>query len=150
SFNGGGLLGEHFGFARGFAVYDSDPNATLAERVGTAIEWLRRRPPRPFFLFLHTFEVHHPYLARDPYFAEFDPGYTGPLPRAISLEILSEINKHEPAIGEADLRHIVDAYDTGIRSADDGFQRLIDFLKESRLYDDTLVVLTGDHGEEFG
>jgi arylsulfatase A-like enzyme len=50
----------------------------------------------------------------------------------------------------ADARHIVDLYDAEIRSADEAFGRLRRLLRRAGLYDDTLLILTGDHGEELG
>ena len=53
-------------------------------------------------------------------------------------------------MSEADRRHVIAAYDGEIRSMDNAFGDLIAYLKDKRLYDNTLIVFTSDHGEEFG
>jgi arylsulfatase A-like enzyme len=80
----------------------------------------------------------------------FEDDYTGPLPQEISVDLLREINKNEREIDDRDLEHIVATYDGEIRSMDDGFGYLVEYLREQGLYDETLIVLTSDHGEEFG
>lgn len=64
--------------------------------------------------------------------------------------MLKEINFGPREIDERDLGHIVNAYDSDLRSTDDGFRRLHRFLRRQGLLEDALIVLTSDHGEEFG
>jgi arylsulfatase A-like enzyme len=52
-------------------------------------------------------------------------------------------------VGEADRRHLIDLYDAGVRQLDAELGRLFAFLRAERLLDDSLLVLTSDHGEEF-
>lgn len=51
------------------------------------------------------------------------------------------------AFGELDWRSIADRYDNGVRYADDGIGALVDLLGERGLLEDTMLVITGDHGE---
>jgi arylsulfatase A-like enzyme len=150
SFNGGAMLRGELGFGSGFAVYDSNQNGTLAERSRAAIAWLRGHRSHPFFLFLHSYEAHHPYEPREELFRMLDRGYSGSLPRDISVDLLERINSGSMKLSGDDLRHIVDAYDAEVRSADEGFGVLIAALKELGLYDRTMILVTGDHGDEFG
>ncbi len=152
-FHGGGQVGAEFGLGQGFDPYVRVAGP-FAATVAAAIAWLDQAPSRPFFLFLHTYEVHHPYTP-DPALLEiFDHGYAGVLPDRIELgEHLGRINgtaSPRLAIDAADLKHIVATYDAEIRSMDAAFGTLVDALDERGLADDTLVVLTSDHGEEFG
>jgi arylsulfatase A-like enzyme/Tfp pilus assembly protein PilF len=68
------------GFERGFDVYDADyhrrrpgeDNYHSIERrgedvVGRALAWLSKRPPGPFFLWIHVYDPHDPYDAPEPY-----------------------------------------------------------------------------------
>lgn len=63
--------------------------------------------------------------------------------------LIENINAGRIDITDGDLQHIVNAYDASIRSVDDAFGGLIQYLKEAGLYDNTLIVVTSDHGEEF-
>ena len=48
-----------------------------------------------------------------------------------------------------DIRHLVDLYDAGVRQTDAEVGRLIEFLRLEGLLDQTLVIITADHGEQF-
>jgi len=161
SFNDGVQLDAVFGLARGFDVYEASraagasadvlvgPETTLANAVRRGIDWLKG-VRRPFFLFLHTYEIHHPYTPAPPDLAALERAYEGPLPDSVSVELLQRINAGDVAISDADAQHIVNTYDAELRSADRAFQDLLSYLRETGLYDETVIVLVSDHGEEFG
>jgi arylsulfatase A-like enzyme len=158
SFNGGGQLHRSWGLDRGFDVYVSATDSsdadvgddTLADEVGRGTAWLDGVGDRPFFLFLHTYEVHHPYTPDPRRLRALDPGYAGSLPDRISIRLLEKINSGQRHLGKGDLGHIEAAYDAEIESADAAFGALVRWLRAKGLYDDALVVLTSDHGEAFG
>ncbi len=150
AFTGGGQLAPEFGLTRGFDLYDSVPvGPRFSDTVSSAFQWLDDTAPPRAFLFLHTFEVHHPYTPPADLLALFSKEYDGPLPRQISTEILLAINQGETVIDESDLAHIIAAYDAEIRSVDAGWQALQSGLEERGVLDDALIVFTADHGEEF-
>lgn len=161
SFNGGVQLDAAYGLDRGFDVYesakpsDAKPETLAGDEdrlrhgVERTIEWLSETPS-PFFVFLHSYEIHHPYTPDAETLALFDSDYAGPLPDHISVELLERINAGEQTLSEADLAHVVHTYDAELRSADAAVGRLVAYLKRTDRYDDTLIVLTSDHGEEFG
>ncbi|QHS17312.1 sulfatase-like hydrolase/transferase [haloarchaeon 3A1-DGR] len=110
------------------------------ETVEYALDWIdsKKAADEPFFAWIHLMDAHTPYKRHDDHLKEIrgdtdvshvvHPGRTGDV---------------TPGIEPPD--RVIDAYDTGIRSADQQIGRILD-----RLDDDTTVVLTGDHGEEFG
>jgi choline-sulfatase len=49
-----------------------------------------------------------------------------------------------------DFRQWIDGYDTGIRYADDHLAQLVDILREAGVFEDTLIVISADHGENQG
>lgn len=149
AFTGGGQMDRRFGLDRGFDEYqETRLNQNFRETAGLGIQWLRANREERVFLFLHTYEPHHPYVARGLPGLESD--YDGPLPPVIPAELLKEISFGSREIDERDLAHIVNAYDNDLRSTDDGFHRLHRFLRRQGFLDDALVVLTSDHGEELG
>ena len=150
AFAGGGQMDRVFGLDQGFDLYDQPGQERFYGTVNRGIEWLDQTPDRPFFLFLHSYEVHHPYTPSAEYLAQIESDYGGDLPDQISIDLLREINRQELEIDAQDLAHIVRSYDAEIRSMDDGFGLLIAALKERDLYENTLIVFTSDHGEEFG
>ncbi len=144
---GGGQLASAYGLDRGFEGYEEQPHFGSAWRRG--LEWLDETGGRPFFLFLHTYDVHHPYQPTPGSLTMMDAGYRGTLPPDISVGLLEAVNWKGRHLDAADRAHIVAAYDAGIRDVDAEFGRLIEELRRRHLYDDTLIVLVSDHGEEF-
>ena len=149
-FAGGGQMDRVFGLDQGFDVYDQPGQEHFLGTVRRGIEWLDETPNRPFFLFLHSYEVHHPYTPSAEHLAMVATDYEGSLPDEISIDFLREVNSKVTEIDSADLDHIISTYDAEIRSVDDGFSFLVAALEERGLYEDTLIVFTSDHGEEFG
>ena len=154
AFTGGGQMAPEFNLNQGFEVYLSE-HGTLPEKVEHAIEWLKKLPSNePAFIFLHTYDVHHAYEPDAKTMARFDSGYEGKLPDRIEVDLLKRINGHrgmEPLeIDAADLQHIINAYDAEIAEMDVGIGELIDKLKRIGRYQNTVVIITSDHGEEFG
>jgi len=158
SFNGGGQVHRTWGLDRGFDVYVSSTDAseteighdTMHQQVAAAEPWLRKVGQGPFFLFLHTYEVHHPYTPTPERLALMEKGYAGTLPDRISYRLLERINTGEKALRPGDLEHIVATYDAEILGADEGFGELVRLLRRLGRYDPTLIVFTSDHGEAFG
>ena len=97
---------------------------------------------QPWFLFLWALDTHDPYYPPPGFDRWRDPGYTGPIDG--SAESVRRVRT------PADVQRLVDLYDGEIAYVDQEFGRLIDFLRASGQYDDTLVVVAGDHGEAFG
>lgn len=162
SFNDGSQVKRLWGLAQGFDLYRSTrgdravARARFDDRVSDLLGWLDRREPgdgagEPFFAFLHSYEVHHPYIPDEDDLSRLeDTPYEGWLGRRVSVRSLKRINQREQAIDAADRKFIETAYDAEIRSMDRALGRLLDGLRERGLLDDTLVVFTSDHGEEFG
>ncbi|MGE5127832.1 MAG: sulfatase [Betaproteobacteria bacterium] len=158
SWNGGGQLHRSWGLDRGFDVYVSATDSsnvdvgedTLAQQVDAARPWLERVSQRPFFLFLHTYQVHHPYAATPAQLQRMEKGYHGKLPDRISVRLLEKINEGIHRLQPGDLEHIVAVYDGGILATDSAFGDLLRLLKRLGRYDETTIVLTSDHGEAFG
>ena len=163
---GGGNVHRDLGFGRGFETYEhSDGDA--AAIFGRALEQLDALAATradaaqpPFFLFVHTFQVHDPYLPPPAYRALFaDPGYAGRIVgdaerlralagsdwRARHRAFWAGVDARSPA----DLRHLHDLYDACIRFTDDELGRLLDRIDALGLAGETLVVVLSDHGEEF-
>jgi arylsulfatase A-like enzyme len=153
-------LSSQFGFARGFDLYDDfsvpfKPDRESRERAQATISapllhpslerWLRATARSPFFLFVHYFDVHHAYRPPPPFDTMFDPDYQGSLTGSENF-YGDRIRADMPA---RDLAHLIALYDGEIRFTDGYVGRALDLLEELGLADDTIVILTADHGEEF-
>ena len=128
AFTGSGYFALPVGYSRGFLEYVSTDDKSHGSAVNVfekAFDWLERRRDQPFFLFLHTYEAHAPYL--DERFL----GRDGPPAR------------DREARNEA-------LYDGDIRRADTYVGALRRTLDRLGLADRTFVIVVADHGEEFG
>jgi arylsulfatase A-like enzyme len=85
------------------------------------LEWIGRDRRRPFFAFLNYFDVHDPYGGPASYPKPQWPQQT-----------------------------TIDAYDNGVKYVDDYIEKLMDGLDERGLVENTLIVITSDHGESLG
>lgn len=147
AFVGGGWVREGLGFPQGFEVFHSsgmrfENNAALVGR------WLDRRDSeRPFFLFVHGYNVHRPYDTESKYV----PTFVGEVPpRCLGVEFRDhEAAKGECIADEAGHRYAIGLYDSEIRGVDDYLGGLLERLHREGLFDDTVVVVLSDHGDEF-
>lgn len=96
------------------------------------------------FAFVHLWDVHFDFTPPPPYDTMFDPGYDGPITGRDFFWDPS-INAMLP---DEDKRHIVALYDGEIRWTDEIIGRMRRDLEERGLAENTVVVITADHGTE--
>jgi len=125
--------------------FDDIPARRRAADVNrAALAWAEGDQRRPFFLVLNYMDVHDPYQPPQPYRSRFAPGTT---PGGI-------LNGHrvraQAALTAEQMQGEIDAYDGALTYVDEQVAQLLDALRARGARDDTLVVLTSDHGEAFG
>ena len=161
-----------FGIARGFARYEAHPPINAAVIAGTwwlsarthwelvgrrnpnapgpmrprasdvnrsLLRWIDRRGERPFFAVINHFDAHDPYFPPEP----FSTAFTPTRPRYW-------LDEAHASYDDDTLRQLRDAYDSALRYLDHELGRLLAALQERGELDNTVVILTSDHGEEFG
>jgi arylsulfatase A-like enzyme len=144
-------LSRRYGLDRGFNEFtyieEKLSQVGPTEVEGKALAWISRYRGGPFFLFLHYYDVHSDYRSLPRYQKQFVGPYSGIADG--STDQLMRYRKGQIGLNQADARHLVDLYDASIRQMDDGLGRLFKFLGSRGLFDNTVVVITSDHGEEF-
>lgn len=126
---GAAVLDARFGLHSGFDYYYDEfdfsrldeTNLDAMERpanqvVDRGLDWLRTNGGRPFFLWLHLYDPHHPFQPPPPYREQF---------------------RAQP-------------YDGEIAFVDAQIGRVLEHLKQTKLYDRTLIIVVADHGEGLG
>ena len=142
------------------------------EITPTVMRWLRDHAREDdWYLHVNYWDPHTPY--RTP--ASFgDPFAHDPLPAWLTDEVVAqhqqkvgphcaqeismwndaenpEVPRHPGAVrNRADLRRMIDGYDTGILQVDEHLGRIFAFLKENGLWEDMVIIVTADHGENLG
>ena len=107
-----------------------------------------------FFLFLHFWDAHIPYLPPSPFKERFSHGTAGRIDPDITEKLegrpsypLFKQNLYDFLDAMPNLDYIADLYDAEVAYLDFEIGRLFNHLGEQGLLEDTLVVLFGDHGE---
>ncbi len=134
---GGPWLKRVFGLDKGFDFYDDTGigtvNGRLAHQVtASAINLLEKVKGDNFFLFLNYFDVHSPYDPPEGFAKAFLPKDT-------------ELPKQYPTI-----KQINCLYDAEILYVDHYIGQLFEQLKKDKIYENTFIVITSDHGELLG
>ncbi|HXV65445.1 MAG TPA: sulfatase [Vicinamibacteria bacterium] len=145
-------LSPAFGLDRGFQrfryveenVEQREPSTAITDQ---AISWLDAAGDDPLFLFVHYYDVHSDYVSLPRYEDLFLRPYEGNADGSTAQLIAHREGKLD--LGAGDAPNLIDRYDAGIRQMDDELGRLLAFLRERGMLDDTFLVVTSDHGEEF-
>lgn len=171
AFSGNFFVGKLTHLEQGFEEFHevsslSDPmfSKTAREQVDRLLPWLEAHRDVPFFAYLHVTDPHSPYRPKPPYDTRFASAEDGarherellavrghiahPLMKAFGMPIASEL-----AAAKIDAEAYLDVdrawYDASIRAMDAELARVFERLRELGLAENTLVVFSSDHGEEF-
>jgi arylsulfatase A-like enzyme len=163
-----------YGFKQGFDRFEE--NQAYGVRFGAeqALAWLDERKPDSFFIYLHTIEVHSPYQPMPPtqrqlkqlgpderarvlkaakeeqaLYLDHDraPSYRGDV--SGSIENIQNLAEAKMEVSRSSKKRLVELYDRGIGYTDRWLGLLLTSLRERGLLDETIVIVTSDHGEEF-
>ena len=151
------MVSHRFGYGKGFDLWD-DYSATLPPEAGMekiasgyakgqvltrmGLNRLKRRDQaKPLFLFLFYMDPHWDFCPPPPYDRTFDSTGKGPLRYSWMLKA----NRVTPEIRQRTL----DAYDGEIAYCDNAISNLIASVAATPRWNDTIVVIAGDHGESF-
>jgi arylsulfatase A-like enzyme len=124
-----------------------------AESVnGMSESWLDAHKESPFFLFVNYMDCHYPYSAPPPFDHIDGPGtpYNRALRQGSWDYLISAYINGEKGLNAGILGSAINQYDGGIALADHAIGELVAKLKRDGLYDNTLLIVTSDHGEFFG
>jgi arylsulfatase A-like enzyme len=132
------------GFKTAFFGVENAPNAGKIDE--DALNWIENGR-RPFFVVLNYIDVHAPVLPAEPYLHMYTAN-TKARTESLYFERDCENGKHPSC--DADQPQFLDVYDGATRYVDDSVRRLLSQLSERGMMQNTIVVFTSDHGQEFG
>lgn len=123
--------------------------------IDEAIDVIDNHTGEEFFLYVQLWDPHAPYKRSDE---EIEPFRDGDFPQHPTESAIREhaewdawrSAKHMGIESRSDLAELIAHYDAEIRYTDTHVGRLLNALRERGIYEDSTVVLTADHGEEFG
>ncbi len=157
AFTEGAYVGGQLGFHQGFDLYSNgkqsgpSPRGTAQDTFQRALEWMQRYQEQPFFMFLHTYEIHWPYIAPDQYANKFTSHPIDPVQFTVDIgkNDFSGTGFMVISNDPAKRQDMIDLYDGGIAHTDAMLGELFARMDELGLLENTIIVITSDHGEGF-
>lgn len=157
-----GILAGDFGFQDHFEHYDDglSPSSGVdetysrssAETAEHVVSWIEKEGAGNTFLFIHLNDCHAPYTPPEPYRSMFiaddmpRTGKTLPIQRGFRNVIRPECAVE----GRSDVDFYISQYDGALRQVSSSIKQITDCLARFAPRDETLLILTGDHGEGLG
>ena len=135
-------------FKRGFEVAEVERTdaTTLTDK---SLDFLEAVGEERFFLHVQYMDLHQPLVPPEPFFNMFGQDLPGTRGQTHSDWQFGSHDEFNGSNFTAFRDHKLALYDGALRYIDTEIGRLLDFLQESGHMDDTLIVVTSDHGEEF-
>lgn len=148
------LMRRFSGLDRGFDTYAEELGAAPLV-VHAFLDWLARTPSRPFAAYLHLLDPHWPYTTMAP-----RPGQTRSPEDALRAGhwafgsehwwlLRNRVNDQRLQLSDAEVTTLRDLYDDEVWQTDAVVGRLLTWLAAAGMLDNTLVIVTSDHGEGF-
>ena len=143
------FLAPKYGLNKGFRDYsvvssNGKETSTSDKVTEKALKWLSKNYKNKFFLFVHYFDPHYDYIEHKEF--RFVSNYKGMIESGMDIwEIRKMINK----LSEDDIEYLKALYDSEIAYTDKFVGILLYSLKRYKIDDKTIIILVGDHGEEF-
>lgn len=127
--------------------YKDGTPLTRAEDLNKGFQqWLSEyENTEPFFAFIWSNEPHIPFSPPKTFREFINDDYNGP----VNTEP-THFSQFEFLETERDKNHLLSLYDSEIYYNDHCIGELINYLKNEGLYNNTMVIIVGDHGEAFG
>ncbi len=135
-------------FAQGFQDYMDLPQGKGGQVTDTFLSWVEDNGEKPFFAYLHYMDTHMPYNAPEEFrhifgLDDIDPNGSLDL-ISLDIRVLTELG-----IAQDEKQSVIDLYDNAVLQFDRSFERILQGLNKNNLLDNTIILLTSDHGEEF-
>lgn len=156
------ILQKKQGYDQGFMIYDDTmnqrelvrqwPERTAEHTTNRAIELLKEFHKDQLFMWVHYQDPHGPYTPPE----SFGKLFRNPRQKPLNIKLNTSLSgrggipAYQILNNNTDYYHYVSQYDGEIRYQDEHFKRLVEALKQFGLYDDSLLILSSDHGEGMG
>ncbi len=153
-----GYISDKWNYTQGFDSFVNfirEGKANNAQAVANAaIKWidshLEKKADAPFYLYLGTSDPHVTYRRHSEFIGDYDDkNYKGNYEKYLSGEELGKIKGRKNPPAERHRARIEALYENEIAFNDKHFGRLVAHLKAKGIWDETAVIISADHGDEF-
>jgi len=151
----------YFGWNRGWDIFYDSMQDEVSDKIpyikGDGInhkvdQWLssysKNDNYRPFFLWTHFMDVHEPYIPAKEYLNKVDPSIN--LSEDEMLNLFKEVILKRDVSNKETVKLLKKLYDAGVRETDDYVKNFFKILEKYGVLKDSVVIITTDHGDEFG
>lgn len=128
---------------------DSSAYAKAPTITENAIDWLAEtwNGEESFFMWLHYMDVHYPFAPPTRFLEELD---IEPLSNRRIAELNGKMQENPDELSKDDVKDLLKLYDGEIRFTDHYVGKVLEELESRGTLEETIVVITADHGEAFG
>jgi len=161
AFHSNPYLSGYFGWNRGWDVFYDSMQDEVSDKIpyikGDAInhkveQWLSSYTKddnyNPFFLWTHYMDVHEPYIPAKEYLNKVDPSIT--LSEDKMLNLFKEVILKRDVSNKETVKLLKKLYDAGVCETDNYIKEFFNILEKYNVLKDAIVIITNDHGDEFG
>ncbi|MCK4826376.1 sulfatase, partial [bacterium] len=120
------------------------PIINAEEITRKSLKW-HETQNRKIFIWLHYMDVHHPYMPENEDLSQF---YDQPVSRRRMNILWRKMTRKPPEVSQTEREILINLYDADIKYTDSIIGSLLDRLENQM--NNTVVILTADHGDEFG
>jgi len=156
SFLANGYVSRAFGFDQGWDHYTNyireRRNTNASNVFGEAADWIEEHKDERFFVYIQTIDPHVPYDPPDEFLRMYDArDYDGQVQNRRTHLLLEDAKRRPPRVTftESDVQRLEALHDGEISYHDRHFGAFLEKLEEWGLDENTIFVVTSDHGEEF-
>ena len=136
------------GFQQGMESFWYEYNAPAGESIQQAQDFINRSDGRDWFCFLHFEDPHTPYTPRPEFRDRWcDPYYEGEFIEEFTNDADWKFSPVKPP--DDDIDQVRNLHMAEIAYLDSQLGKLFSYLEENGTMDDTLIIFSSDHGEEF-
>ena len=102
----------------------------------------------PWFLYIGTVDTHVSWRAKSPWIEKYSPGYSGAFAQTFSGQDAADAATGKIKMTDAQVEHVRALYDSNVSYQDEQLGKLIDKLKAAGIWEQTMLIITADHGDE--
>jgi len=148
-----GNISKKWGFGQGGSVFKNHLHIHRrldAESLANqAISFIKENYQDPFFVYLGTIDAHVTWRSHQPWLKQYHPEpYSGPFMKNVPGPMWDKAAANPTAVSKSDRKRALAIYDSTISFNDQQLGRVLDTLDELGIREDTMIVITADHGEE--
>jgi len=154
-----GFVSKRWGFGEGWKIFKNyihdkadvaKPSPLSAEGLaGFAMRFLEKPAKDKLFIYVGTIDSHVSWRGRQPWLKLYHPEpYKGTFEKDVLGPIWEKVATGSRPTPPADRKRVLAIYDSTVSYNDSALGKLLATLKEKGLRDDTMIVITADHGEE--